>query len=412
MTIDPDKQLPDGPQTFNEQFFDAMVRHQIFLMRLSGKIRNDVIEILNATEGDIRDRIIARLQNVTGGLTEENLAKIEFLFGLVARTRNEAWDKVEALWIEEMERISVNEPKFVTGALQTILPVTIDPVIPEQQRLINLVRSAPFEGRTMKEWADKIREDDLARIHTQIRVGVIQGQSSRQIAREVVGTVRLRGTNGVTQLTRNDAATITRTAVNGISNFSRREYFIANNDIFSEELYVATLDGRTTLQCIDLDGDIFNVGEGPYPPIHMNCRSLRIAIIDGGPLSNRPARPFTQRQLVREFAEENGLGDITVRTRLPRGTKGKFDEFARKRMRELTGTVPGKTSYKEFFERQSVEFQRDVLGPTRFKLFKEGNLSLDKFVDQQHNVISLDELARLDNKAFVDAGLDPENFLI
>jgi hypothetical protein len=114
--------------------------------------------------------------------------------------------------------------------------------------------------------------------------------------------------------------------------------------------------------------------------------------------------------LVREYAKQNGLGSISTRDALPYGTKGDYDSFASRRMREMTGILPAKMTYQEWLGKQSVEFQDDVLGKTRGRLFRKGDLSLDRFVDRAGNEIPLAELADRDAKAFKAAGLDPERY--
>ena len=102
---------------------------------------------------------------------------------------------------------------------------------------------------------------------------------------------------------------------------------------------------------------------------------------------------------------------MTKRSKLPRGHKGTFDAFKRKEIRKQVGTVPAKQTYSEFFAEQSKAFQDDVLGPTRAKLFRDGNLKLSKFVNRNGDELTLAQLVRRDRQAFIDAGLDPKNFL-
>ena len=51
--------------TANEQFLDAMIRHQIGLLRVAGKTTNEIIAILDATEKDLRAAIMRRLPAAT-----------------------------------------------------------------------------------------------------------------------------------------------------------------------------------------------------------------------------------------------------------------------------------------------------------------------------------------------------------
>lgn len=388
----------------NEEWLDAMIRHQIGLLRLSGKIRNDILALLDATEADIARQIRVRLGKSMSVSAQERLLKV------IKAIRSKSWVKSAELWRQEMIDLVKAEPSFLSNSLKTVTPVVLETTLPPVDQLRALVTHHPFEGQTLRQWTKKIERDDIRRIEQQVRIGVVQGDTPAQIARRVVGTAALRGRDGVTEITRRNAQAITRTAVNSFSNAAKRLFYNANSDIFDEEVYVATLDSRTTPICRSLDGKRFPVGEGPIPPLHWNCRSLRVAVIDGEIIGQRPAKASTERMLVSEYATKNSLGRITRRDALPRGHKGNYDTFARGRIRELTGQVDAKVTYQQWLTRQSTEFQVDVLGPTRAKLFRDGNLTLDKFVNRKGDELNLSELARKEKSAFRAAGLDPDDF--
>ena len=222
-------------------------------------------------------------------------------------------------------------------------------------------------------------------------------QGNQQIARRIFGTQQVSGARDVT---RQQAKAIARTATNAIANKARQALYATNADVIQAEVYTATLDSRTTMICASLDGKQFRVGKGPIPPLHINCRSTRVPSIDGRVIGQRPMKASTERGLLREFAEENGIDPVRRRADLPRGFKGRFDKFARKRVRELTGRVPASESYSEFLRNQTKEFQEEVLGVERARLFREGQLELDSFVDDAGRPFSLDELMKREPAAF------------
>lgn len=398
------------PPTTNQLFFDALLRHQIGLLRLSGSIRNEIYEVLDATETDIVDQINRKIKR---GQTLENPAdvrRLNVLLRSIRATRLKSWRGVNEVWLRRLQELAAVEPVFVDNAFRTVSPVIIDTVLPSVTLMESIVSTMPFEGKTLGEWAQNVSAADISRIEGEIKIGMTQGQGSRAIARRIVGTVRQRGTNGVTQIARRDAEAITRTAVNAISNYAKREYYKLNAALLTKEQYVATLDARTTPICRSLDTNLYPIGVGPIPPLHFNCRSLRVAVIDGAAMSDRPAKPTTQKMLLNEYTASQGLPNVRRRADLPRGNKGQFDRYSRKRIREITGTVPGKTSYQEWLTNQSTTFQNDVLGPTRGTLFRKGGLTLPKFVNRAGDEIPLAELAQRERAAFIAAGLDPEGF--
>lgn len=74
------------------------------------------------------------------------------------------------------------------------------------------------------------------------------------------------------------------------------------------------------------------------------------------------------------------------------------------------GQLPANTNYGDFLRRQDPAFQDEVLGKTKAKLFREGKLPIDKFVDRGGNELTLKQLAKLQPTAFREAGLDPSKF--
>lgn len=398
------------PKTANEELLDALVRHQTYLLRYSGYVRNRITSILNASEEELAEKIRDRLRTYTGLRTPVEWQRLERLQKQLSVIRMGAWDKASEVLREEMIQLAYKEPQFLSAAVQASLPVVIETTMPSSRMLRSIALSRPFEGRVLKDWASSMAAEDIRRIHSAIQLGMVAGETNDTIARRVVGTRALRGSDGMTEATRRQVQAITRTAVMHVANNARSEFFNENADIITGEQYVATLDARTTPICKSLDGKIFKPGKGPIPPLHYNCRSLRIAAINGALLGDRPAKPYTEKQLLREYGERNGLEGIASRDDLPYGTKGAFDKWRRNRIREMVGPIPAATNYQQWLKGQSVEFQNDTLGLTKGKLFREGGLTLDKFVNRNGDELNLSQLAQREASAFRAAGLDPADF--
>lgn len=402
-------------ETSNEQLRDAFIRHQVDVLRLSGNINKRILMLLNAADEDVRKLILQRIEKLTleGGVDPGLFTSIRFrnIQADIIALRRRLHKDVLDTWNAEFRALSKGEIGFAAATISGASPVILDLAIPDLRRIQSIVKTSPFRGRILQEWASNLARTDRERILGQIRIGLIEGDNAQQIARRVVGTFRLRGTDGTTQITRNQASAITRTATNHFATQARKELYKANKDILKEEIYLATLDSRTTPICRSLDGNIYSIGRGPYPPQHFQCRSIRVAYFGEEALVNRPFKSSTERQLLREFTRENNLKNVTKRANLPRGFKGKFDAFSRSRVRELTGTTPGTTTYTEFLRRQTTDVQNDILGATKGRLFREGDLTLDRFVDKRGSELTLRELAIKEKPAFEKAGLDPADFI-
>lgn len=377
--------------TSNEEIFDAALRHQIYLLRHSNMIANAVINILNGGEEEIVRHIRDKLAKLQQLRSSKDWAQWQQLRKNLTVIRSQVWKDATELLSRELVQLAIAEPRSIDNIVTTALPVQIEFLLPTKDMLTAIVSSRPFEGDLLREWASQMAANDIKRLHNVIQAGMVAGETTEKIVSRVVGTDAAKGSDGITEMTRNQVRTVTRTAVQFVANSSRDAWFELNKDVISGELYVATLDSRTTPVCRALDGKVFKLGQGPRPPIHFNCRSLRVPAIDGGRLGDRPFKPTTEKMLVKEYAEKNDLDGVKSRDGLPRGHKGSFDEYARKRTRELVGQVPAKTDYDTWLRRQKKEFQDEVLGPARAKLFRDG-MKLDRFVDNHGEELTLAEI--------------------
>ncbi len=71
----------------------------------------------------------------------------------------------------------------------------------------------------------------------------------------------------------------------------------------------------------------------------------------------------------------------------------------------MNGQVPDSLTYGDWLRNQSAAVQDDALGPTRGKLFREGGLAVDRFVNDEGRTLTLDELRKRDAAAFKKAGV-------
>ena len=108
--------------------------------------------------------------------------------------RFSAWKQAETELTKLLKEVPVAEVEFMSRALQTSVPVVLDPALPSAQLLENLVTSRPFRGSILRDWAKQTRLADVNRIEQQVRIGMVAGEDSKAIARRVVGTVGRRGT--------------------------------------------------------------------------------------------------------------------------------------------------------------------------------------------------------------------------
>ena len=159
--------------------------------------------------------------------------------------------------------------------------------------------------------------------------------------------------------------------------------------------YLATLDGRTSDICRALDGQVFEVGKGPVPPMHINCRSQRVPYEEDEIKTKRPAvsDTRTRKQREKDFRKESRETGESV--------KGIRERWKKKNIT----TVDSDLTYGQWLKGETVAFQKEVLGKTQADLFRKGGLTLDRFVDPTGKRYTIDELYTLNRDAFRKAGL-------
>ena len=374
--------------TSNEQIRDALVRRQTRVLRLGTTLGKSTARLLGLVDDDLRKLIEARVNPLTGNRRKfgpNRTARMNALSQAIRDLQKPTYREIRAALKKELVEIATLEAVFTANTISAALPVVVNLALPNSTLLNAIATAQPFEGRILSKWIRDLNNTDTKRMMDQIRIGMVNGEGEKLITKRVFGTATQAFRDGTRALTKRNVEGIARTAVNFIANQARQEVYAANRAIIPEEIYVATLDGRTTLQCQGLDGRVFKNGEGPVPPVHFNCRSLRVPAVNGKTIGERPAVATTKQMM--EGLNKNERRALT---------------------NKLTGTVPATETYQKFLKKQTTGFQNDVLGKTKATLFRKGGLTVDKFTDPRGKTFTLKDLRRDHPEAFIKAGLQEE----
>jgi len=170
-------------------------------------------------------------------------------------------------------------------------------------------------GEVIEKAFRGIAVDQAERFSQVIRQGLLTGEPTPAIAKRLIGSLQFgepattagqRRAAGIkesdinkiiasggdlTQMTNKQITTIVRTSINQVANTASQQVYEGNQDITKKYRYVATLDTRTSARCAALDGREFEYGRGPMPPLHFNCRSTTVPVIDYKALGFTPPPP-------------------------------------------------------------------------------------------------------------------------
>lgn len=354
--------------TANEDLLDRSISHQIGLQRLSNATIRQIVGLLNRVDDDIVEQLKRYDPNAVSGSWSRR--RLERLLEAVRTINAEAY----AVLKDELDRVlsdlAAYEAEFQSRMIQAAARIEFDIVTPSASQLFAAVRARPFQGRFLREWYSGLEAGAQRRLRDAIRISFVEGETIDQMVRRVRGTRANNYRDGVLEMSRRGAAGMVRTAVNHTATVARNETYKQNSSVIKKVKWVSTLDARTTLICASRDGNVYDVDKGPRPPAHFACRS-------------------TTAPVLKSWKE---MG-INLRE-APEGTRA-----------SLNGQVPASTTYNEWLRKQPVSVQNEVLGETKARLFRKGELPVDRFVDRQGNEYTLDELRRRESEAFERAGL-------
>ena len=349
--------------TLNERLRDLAIARQIDLSAFSEAEIERLLVILSGADNDI----IARLSRVRdpGNITA---ARLVTLRRSLRRAIDRAHSAVQTDLTSSLGALAANARDEEAEALgRGLISVDIEAVTPRIAATMAAIRATPMDGVLMADWFRRIRRNDFERTWATVLRGVTVGQTTDEMIRAVVGSRPLFPRDGVREVSRRGLTALVRTSITHASTVAREEVWEANKNLLKGVQWVSTLDGRTTPICQSLDGKIFPVGEGPRPPIHMQCRSVMAAILKGW------------RAL--------GLSGLDESTRA-----------------SLNGQVPASLNYGEWLGGRSTAFQNQVLGPARAKAFRSG-VSLDRFVNDRGRRLTLAELHQRLPSQFAEVGM-------
>ncbi len=345
-------------KTVNQQILDDAIRHAVYLEQFkAGQVR-DLIKLFNKEiEPDMLKQIDSRLE---GSLSRKRQEEVIVACNEIC---DAGYAKINRKLSGSLKDFSVTEAAWVTSALQKAVPLNIDFRTPSLSVLENLVTTSPINGQMMDSLLKTLSDSTKNKIAQQIRIGIVEGESVDAIVRRIGGT-RANGYNdGVFAASRRSLKAIVRTSVSGVSNNVRDKLYAENDDVIKGVMYVATLDTRTTVTCAALDGQEFKIGEGPRPPMHINCRSTTVSVLK------------SWKELGIDLEEA------------PESTRA-----------SMNGQVPAKQNFGEWLKGRSVGEQEKILGVNKAKLFREGYVSSQELINQDYQPISLEKLKNIVGK--------------
>ena len=340
---------------------DAATRHQVYVQRFGSGLAGKAAKF-------IRKAIKRAKETVNEGLSQYATARYQRQIETLRKDLGAIYgDMSEQQWLD-LGEFAKYEFTFNSKLLGRIVKASVKLSEPSAEMIAAAVLADPLElavgsrrqainiAGALSQFGSKKTADILS----EIAIGSSLGETQRQIVRRLTSL-------GVSH--EEQVGSLVRTVTNHVASSARAQTLKQNDDILKGHRWISTLDSRTTPVCRARDRHVYPL-DGPKPPAHWGCRSSIVPVLKD------------------EYQRE-----IPGSTRPSVGPDG-------------VEQVSSKTSYGDWLARQPAAFQREVLGPSRYKLFSKGDLTLDRFVDDNGKEYTLDQLKDLEPHAFELAGLD------
>lgn len=358
----------------DKTLIEVLTQHQAYLYRASSQSVNELLTIFN----DESALMLAKLRDLLDELNDSE--KVALASGQYTTTNLKEIRDLISQWFTAINT-SLPEAFAVSATVLAVYEANYTAKIyggkikqPNGDKLYKAAKKVPLVGGALvDDLLTKLAESARQKVEYAIRDGISSGKTNQQIVQRISGTKRLNYEDGILTSSKSDIDRTVRTVRNHVTN---QAYLSSFNQIgFEYVKLVATLDGRTSKLCASLDGTVWEINDPAkrVPPLHPNCRSILVPVEKDGRLVGE--RPFVM--------DERRVKDIPK------------DERS-----QLIGQLDANISFKEFFKKTDDFFQREWLGPKRYKLYKEGKFDFDKFFDPEKRFYTIDELEKVDRVNF------------
>jgi SPP1 gp7 family putative phage head morphogenesis protein len=326
-------------------------------------------------ERDIRDKLTSvDITDFTRSRLERQLVQIDTLI-------RRSFKEYKEVWRESILSAAEYEAGFEIRSLGQVVD-GVKYTMPSDNQITTAVFDTPLGdiggaggGSLLEPWFDDMTATEIKRVQGAIRMGYGQGETTGDIVRRIRGTKASGYSDGVLVITKRNAETVARTALQHAAQQARGEVWKQNEDVIKLVKWVSTLDSGTSPICASLDSQEYPLDKGPRPPAHPNCRSTMVAVLDG-----------------------------------------KYKELSRGRTRSKRDPVTGKIgkvnadqTYYGWLKTQPANVQDSIIGPTRGKLLRNGGISSQRFAElslgKNFEPLTLDQMRNLEPTAFTKAGL-------
>lgn len=335
---------------------DAIIRHAIELQRLAAGSQADVDAIMSKLAEELKTLLESR------SLTDAQKRVVNDLIKAADEVISSAY--AEAARVVDTRTLAVVIAERTVDAMGELF--SADLLLPTQETIASLAKDVLIDGSPASAWWDKQSEDTAFKFASQVRQGVVNGETNERIVQRIVGR---RGEPGIMDVARKNARTLVASSVNAAANDARLATYRKNSKHIRGVKWLATLDGHTCPRCAALDGAHWDLdGE----PIDGN----KVAWNGGPPIH------FADRCVLSPLPKQIGFGLDEA-----------FDAISERA--SSLGPIKGDTSFAGYFARLTPAQQDVQFGATRAAMMRAGKITVRDLISGTGRELTIEELKAL-----------------
>ncbi len=389
------------PKSINEIYFDEYIKRQLIFNDFSTHQVRQIKKIIVKMELEVLQQMVARYrpgQNRSIAELRRFKKSLSFVDGIYAK----GFSNVRKELSKDIAELGKLEYDFHRQFFRDYLGINVAlnlPTINQIKAIANTssVLGKPFFYNRISDqgsWLTDLNAKSIDRFKTRITQSFVEGDALGVAVQKIRGTKAFNYKDGIFKITQDNAEAVTRTGFRSIQ--QETQNILLNSLGASHVRYTSVLDGRTTAICGQRDGTIYKYAERPGIPAHMRCRSAYVSVFNHEILGERNTITDKRTPKARRIDfRKDARSKIGSKKWLSLNAKQRNNLIKKERFlwgKNNIGRVPIKTTYGQWFNAQSPQFQRSVLGQKKFDLFKTKGLEYKQLVSNNGRFFNIKQL--------------------
>jgi len=322
----------------------AFISHQIWLQRNATSEVGELRPFIEQMRKEVKQAVLAF------GDESRTKAKLTKTLKDLTETLYAIGNDWDAKLVADLQELAKYEAKWTAETMADSTGVNFTTPTPEQVWSAVKFNPLALDGKPVDFTKLMIgwEETEVARLVQGVKSGFVQGLTTRQIVKNVVGP------GGLGDVSERHAATVVRTALNHVSTQARLMTLEKNSDVVERYEWVSTLDSRTSTTCFTGETELAPIAgmdaimRGSY-----SGEVITVELANGKKFTGTPEHPILtqygwtplkeidpREHILYTITDETIVLEVVQGVNMPARADDIFDTFADFSTGEMVTTSP------------------------------------------------------------------------